>query len=349
MPDAAQEAAMKALNGLYHEILNTAAPAQGLRQWLLPKTQSGYGIYLWGGVGRGKSMLMDVFVESITPLCPTRRVHFHAFMLDVHKRLHALRQIEDSADRLLKLIAFISAETRVLCLDELQVTDVTDAMILSRLFSGLLEARVMVIFTSNRPPRELYQGGLQREQFLHFVALIEKELQIIELKSPHDYRLKQLQAMRRTYMFPRDGAADDFLMESWAMLTGNAPSQRLVLEVQGRALYVEKQAQGVAWLTFGELCVRPLGAADYLTLARVFHTILIQGIPQMGPDSRNEARRFVTLVDALYDHRVKLIATAAAAPDVLYPAGDGSFEFARTASRLIEMQSEQYLKLAHST
>ena len=346
-PDPAQEAAITALHALYQAILQPKPQKKGLHRLFAAPAATAQGLYLWGGVGRGKSMLMDIFVESVKKLYPTRRIHFHAFMLDVHKRLHVLRQIASHDDRIPILVRDLASETRILCLDELQVTDVTDAMILSRLFSGLLEAGVAIVFTSNRPPSDLYQGGLQREQFLSFVALIEKSLRVLELQSPHDYRLKQLQAMRRTYVYPRDGAADDFLMESWASLTGNASSARLVLEVQGRSLFVEKQAHGVAWLTFGELCVRPLGAADYLTLAKVFHTILLQGIPQMNPDLRNESRRFVTLIDALYDHRVKLIATAAVAPELLYPSGDGAFEFARTTSRLIEMQSEQYLALGH--
>ncbi len=346
-PDSGQQVAMEALSALYDAIIMPKEAPRGLRKLLAPKAALAHGLYLWGEVGRGKSMLMDMFVESFknTPL--TRRVHFHAFMLDIHKRLHALRQMDSTGDLMPRLIEGLASETRVLCLDEFQVTDVTDAMILSRLFSGLMEAGVAVVFTSNRPPRDLYQGGLQREQFMKFVVLVEKHLRIVELKSPHDYRLAQLKAMQRTFMYPRDGKADDFLMEIWEKLTGGAPSQKLKLEVQGRTLVVEKQAHGVAWLTFGELCVRPLGAADYLTLAKVFHTILLQGIPALTPESRNEAKRFVTLIDALYDHRVKLIATAETAPDDIYPKGDGTFEFARTVSRLVEMQSEQYLALAH--
>lgn len=345
--DASQQAAIHALDGLYHSITSTAPAARGLYSWFTPRPAPSCGFYLWGEVGRGKSMLMDLFVEAIKQHHPTRRVHFHAFMLDMHKRLHALRGVDSTGDLMPRLIAEIAEETKVLCLDELQVTDVTDAMLLSRLFTGLLDAGVCVLFTSNRKPRDLYLNGLQRDQFLKFVHLIESRLRVMEVKSPNDYRLEQLRAMHHTYVYPRDGEADDFLMETWQRLTGGMESQPLMLEVQGRKLEIEKQAHGVAWLTFGELCVRPLGAADYLTLAKICHTVLLQGIPALTRDSRNEARRFITLIDTLYDHRVKLVATAATPPDEIYPKGDGAFEFHRTASRLFEMQSEQYLAQPH--
>lgn len=292
-------------------------------------------------------MLMDLFVDEMKSRVRTQRIHFHAFMLDVHKRLHAFRQLHAGNELMDKVIAQIAEETRLLCLDELQVTDVTDALILSRLFAGLMDAGVTVVFTSNRPPHQLYQNGLQREQFMKFVELLKKRVPIIELKSPTDYRLEQWRQLARTYVYPRDEAADDFLLESWQRLTHGAPNEPLRLEVQGRILRVDKHTHGIAWLTFGELCMRPLGANDYLALAKICHTMLLQGIPAMTREERNEAKRFVTLIDALYDHRVKLIATAEVGPDALYPSGDGSFEFARTASRLHEMQSEQYLALPH--
>lgn len=344
--DPAQLAAAEALDGLYRQLLQAPAP-KGLRGLFKPKQAPASGLYLWGDVGRGKSMLMDMFVSTIETQKKTRRVHFHAFMLDVHQRLFAFRQLHFGDDLLPHLIAQIAEETQVLCLDEMQVHDVTDAMILSRLFSGLMDAGVAVVFTSNRPPRELYQGGLQREQFLQFVDLLEARLPIVELTSPNDYRLRQLKAMMHTYMHPNDGAADEFLLQSWQRLTGGHPSEPLRIEVQGRILRVDKHYRGTAWLTFEELCVRPLGANDYLALARMCHTVLLQGIPALSPEYRNEAKRFVTLIDALYDHRVKLVATAATSPQEIYPAGDGNFEFHRTVSRLMEMQSETYLALAH--
>lgn len=344
--DEGQRAAVVQFDKLYQALVGQPA-AKGLLARLRGAARPPAGLYVWGEVGRGKSMLMDLFVEYIKPQRPTRRVHFHAFMLDVHKRLHAFRQQSPEADLMARVVADIASETAVLCLDELQVTDVTDAMILARLFSGLMDAGVTVLFTSNRPPHQLYQSGLQRDQFLKFVALIEERLVIHKLQSPTDYRLEQWRTLARTYVHPRDAAADDFLTESWKQLTDGAPNEPLKLEVQGRVLRLDKQAHGVAWLTFGELCVRPLGANDYLTLAKVCHTVLLQGIPALTREERNEAKRFVTLIDTLYDQRVKLIATAATAPEDIYPQGDGTFEFARTVSRLHEMQSEQYLALPH--
>jgi cell division protein ZapE len=351
-PDSAQEEAIGRLDALYRRLTGLAEITSKPRFKLFSKrletaSKQTAGIYVWGAVGRGKSMLMDSFVDCIKASRRSRRVHFHAFMIDVHRRLHHLRRHDSEEDLLPRLIHELAQEQEVLYLDEFQVTDVTDAMILSRLFGGLMDAGVVVLFTSNRPPRELYQHGLQREQFLKFVDLLEARIEILELKSPCDYRLAQLKSMHQTYMFPRDSTADDFLIASWEMLTHGAASQPLELQIQGRMLHIEKHYHGIAWLTFGELCVRPLGAGDYLELARVCHTVLLQGIPALTPEHRNEARRFVTLVDALYDHRVKLIATAATAPEGIYPAGDGNFEFARTVSRLIEMQSETYLAQAH--
>jgi cell division protein ZapE len=343
--DPAQRHAAQALAALYSALEGkNNAPRSLVARLFGGRDEPIYGLYLWGDVGRGKSMLMDLFVEEIAHVRTTRRVHFHAFMLDVHKRLFAYRQLDSSGDVMPKVIHAIAGEMRVLCLDELQVTDVTDAMILARLFAGLMDAGVSVVFTSNRPPQQLYQGGLQREQFLQFIALVQQRLTIVELKSPTDYRLEQLRAMQRTYCTPPN---DDFLLESWQRLSAGAPSEPLQLEVQGRILRVDKQAKGVAWLTFDELCRRPLGANDYLTLAKVCHTLLLQGIPAMTLDDRNEAKRFVTLIDALYEAKVKMICTAATPPEGIYPSGDGAFEFHRTVSRLMEMQSEKYLALPH--
>lgn len=342
--DTAQRSAAEAFDGLYH-YLALKSKFSLLRRFA-GNGKHARGLYIWGDVGRGKSMLMEMFVASISPIRRTKRLHFYAFMRDVHARLHAFRQLDSSGDVLLRVIKEIASEVQVLCLDEFQVTDVTDAMILSRLFTGLIDADVAVVFTSNRHPRDLYQGGLQREQFLHFVHdVVEARLEIHELDSPNDYRLKQLTSLERTYMFPRDGLADDFLMHSWQCLTGGAASTPLTLKVHGRTIEIEKHCEGVAWLTFAELCVRPLGANDYLELAHSIHTLLLQGIPQLTPEQRNEAKRFVALIDTIYDCHVKLICTAATKPEEIYAAGDGSFEFARTVSRLHEMQSATYLAL----
>ena len=278
---------------------------------------------------------------------PKKRIHFHAFMLDVHKRLHAWRKTHGADDFLPRVVQDIAENIRLLCLDEFQVTDVTDAMILSRLFTGLMDAGVVVVMTSNRHPKDLYKGGLQRDQFLKFVDVVKARMEIVEIASPHDYRLAQLAAMQATFVQPLGEEADAFLHESWNRLTGDGRSYRLDIEVQGRVLRIDKHHSGIAWLTFDELCARPLGANDYLELATLCHTLLLQNIPAMRLEDRNEAKRFVTLIDALYEHKVKLLATAAAPPDALYPSGDGSFEFQRTASRLHEMQSERYLALPH--
>ncbi len=305
-----------------------------------------YGAYIWGDVGRGKTLVMDLLVET-TPHPWVKRIHFHAFMRDIHARMHAWRQLKQDEDLLPRVVREIAADTRLLCLDELQVHDVTDAMILSRLFTLLFEEGVAVIFTSNRPPNELYRSGLQREQFMKFVTLIEQRLDILELRSPHDYRLQQLAAMERVYLHPLNDHSLECLFNIYTQLTAGKPSVKILIKVQGRTLMIEKSCAGIAWLTFAELCERPLGSGDYLELARVFHTVIVQDIPQMNPDKRNEAKRFVNLIDTLYDQKVKLICSAAVPPEQLYPQGDGAFEFERTVSRLIDMQSQSYLGASH--
>ncbi len=343
--DAAQRKAAVAFERVFQQLVSPAAPAKRRFLWFKKKLPTADGLYVWGDVGRGKSMLMDMFVRCIEKQKKTQRVHFHAFMRDVHKRLFSYRE-HTQGDVMEQVIAGLANEYEVLCLDELQVTDVTDAMVLARLFSGLMDAGVTVLFTSNRQPKDLYQGGLQREQFLKFISLLTARMPIVSIDSPNDYRLAQLKAMNQTYMFPRNGASDDFLLESWKALTHGAPNAPLRIEIDGRILRLDKHAHGVAWLTFAELCMRPLGAGDYLELCNYCHTILLQGVPRLAREDRNEAKRFVTLIDTLYDRRVKLIITAETAPVGIYETGDGTFEFARTVSRLIEMQSEAYLALA---
>ncbi len=305
-------------------------------------------LYVYGEVGRGKTMLMDMFYQCLPNTWHKRRIHFHAFMRDIHSRMHAWRQLhEGEQDLLPRIVEDYAEDIHILCLDEFQVTDVTDAMILSRLFTLLLEDGVAVIITSNRHPRDLYQGGLQRDQFLKFVDLVEKRMEIVSLDSPTDYRMQQIAALESTYVYPLGEAADDFLLQSWSTITNYAQSDPITIDVNGRKLEIEKHHSGVAWFTFEELCVRPLGAHDYIELARVCHTLFLQSIPQMRAEDRNEAKRFVTLIDVLYEHKVKLIATAAVEAEALYPKGDGTFEFQRTVSRLHEMQSAGYLALAH--
>jgi len=307
------------------------------------------GVYLWGGVGRGKTMLMDLFCNAAPG--PKRRVHFHPFMLEVHARLARLSG-EETRDPLPRIGAEIAAENRLLCLDEFFVRDPGDAFILARLFTGLLDAGAAVVTTSNRPPRDLYQDGLNRELFLPFIDLIAARLDVLPLNGPVDYRLDRLGGMP-TYHVPNGPDASRALSEAFFRLTdypvedrAKVPAIELPL-AGGRALYVPKALKGVSVFSFKRLCREARGAADYIALAEAFHTVILVGVPRLGPDRRNEAARFVTLVDALYDAKVKLLVAADAEPDDLYPAGDGAFEFERTASRLIEMQSADYLARGH--
>ena len=308
------------------------------------------GAYLWGGVGRGKSMLMDLAFQAI-PAEPKRRVHFHEFMLEVHERLRAER-VKEEGDPVPPVSRAIAAEARLLAFDEMVINNAADAMILSRLFGQLLENGVTVITTSNRPPRDLYLGGLNRELFLPFIDLVERELDVVPLNGPTDYRLERLGGFPTWYV-PNGPKATKALSDAFFRLTdfsvenrNKVPSEDIPVQ-GGRTLHVPKSLKGVAVFSFRRLCGEARGAADYLAVARRYHTVILVGIPVMGPDRRNEAARFVTLIDALYEHKVKLLAAADAAPDDLYPAGDGAFEFQRTASRLIEMQSRDYLAAGH--
>ncbi len=308
------------------------------------------GLYVWGAVGRGKSMLMDLFFSKVQ-VSPKRRIHFHEFMLDIHERIHRHRETSGE-DPIPAVAGQVAASARLLCFDELQVTNVADAMILSRLFTALLDAGTTVVATSNRPPRDLYKNGLNRQLFLPFIDLLEARLDVLSLNGPTDYRLERLGGMP-TYYVPNGPEATQALSEAFFRLTdfpvedrAHVPSE--TIEVPGgRTLFVPKSLKGVAVFSFKRLCGQPLGAADYLAIARHFHTVILVGVPQLGPESRNEAARFVTLIDALYEYKVKLLVAADALPPDLYPAGDGAFEFERTVSRLMEMQSADYLAEGH--
>ena len=348
-PDTDQERAAAALDRLA-AALAKASDKNILARLLGGNARPPGGVYLWGGVGRGKSMLMDLAFETID-YAPRRRVHFHEFMIEVHERLRAERAKEEG-DPIPPVAAAIAAEARLLCFDEMVINNPADAMILSRLFAQLLEEGVTIVTTSNRPPRDLYPGGLNRELFLPFIDLVEARLEVLPLNGPTDYRLERLGGMPTWYV-PNGPAATKALSEAFFRLTdypvedrAKVPSEELPVP-GGRILHVPKSLKGVAVFSFKRLCSDARGAADYLAIARRFHTIILVGIPRMGPENRNEAARFVTLIDALYEHKVKLLAAADAGPDELYVAGDGAFEFARTASRLIEMQSEDYLALGH--
>lgn len=352
LPDAAQEQAVERLAALQGQWAQPAA-----RKPLLGRLRGGgrpvavpQGVYLWGDVGRGKSLLMDLLHDT-TAIRPKRRVHYHAFMIDVHARIHRWRSGNkaDAArkDPIPPLAAALVGEASLLCLDEMQVTDIADAMILGRLFTELLARGVRVVFTSNRRPDDLYLHGLQRDRFLPFIALIHEKLQVMELASAEDYRLRQLKAMQEVYIVAPPARARPKMDAAFARLTQDAAPQTLTMDVQGHALHVPASHGDVARFGFTDLCAKALGAADYEAIAQGFTTVLLDDIPQLSPEKRNEAKRFVTLVDTLYEHKVKLVCSAAVQPDALYPSGDGSFEFARTASRLMEMQSESYLAAAH--
>lgn len=348
-PDPDQERAVAALDRLADEL--RPAPRKGPWARLFGKPPPPpRGVYLWGGVGRGKSMLMDLAFEAI-PAAAKRRVHFHEFMLEVHERLRAERAKEEG-DPIPPVARAIAAETRLLAFDEMVINNAADAMILSRLFGQLLDNRVTVVTTSNRPPGGLYLGGLNRELFLPFIELVERELEVVSLNGPTDYRLERLGGFPTWYV-PNGAEATAALSAAFFRLTdfsvedrAKVPSEDIPVQ-GGRMLHVPKSLKGVAVFSFRRLCGEARGAADYLAVARRYHSVILVGIPVMGPDRRNEAARFVTLIDALYEHKVKLLAAADASPDGLYPAGDGSFEFQRTVSRLIEMQSQDYLAAGH--
>jgi len=346
--DNAQLIALQHLQTLLDNILASADYDQKSVAYKLlssppEKCQS---LYIFGDVGRGKSMLMALFYEAC-PIEQKRRVHFNMFMLEAHAFIHEWRQ-QNNTDAISALAIKIRASVLVLCFDEFHITDIADAMILERLFSKLFESGIIVIITSNRHPDDLYLGGLQREQFLIFTRLLQRESKVIELVAKEDYRLMHLHALEATYYFPLDAHAGEFVLQSYNEFTNFAAIQAGVLQVLGRKVILSAVHGDIALTSFDELCVQPLGSADYLEIAREFSTLIMAEIPKLTPDKRNEAKRFMTLIDALYEHKVNLICTAEAPAPELYTEGDGAFEFKRTVSRLIEMQSESYLQSRHT-
>lgn len=356
-PDPEQAAAAAKLDRLQEE-LEAPVPATVFLGKLLgrKKTPQPSGIYMWGGVGRGKSMLMDLFHDNLN-IAAKRRAHFHEFMIDVHVRLREERK-KESGDPIQPVAAAIASETRVLCFDEMVVNNSADAMIMSRLFTALMvEGGVTIITTSNRAPTDLYKNGLNREHFMPFIALVEERLDVLTLNGPTDYRLQRMQGVG-TWHVPVGPVSTEAVREAFFRLTDYPPEDSLhvpsaELDVGGgRMLHVPKSLKGVGVFSFKRLCGEARGAADYLAIARHFHTVIIVAIPSLGADLRNETARFITLIDALYEHKVKLIATAASEPAELYDWGgkgddEGRFMFDRTVSRLMEMQSQDYLALGH--
>jgi cell division protein ZapE len=310
------------------------------------------GLYVHGEVGRGKTMLMDLFFET-SAVKRKRRAHFHEFMDDVHERVHVFRQeIKNGTlpeqDPILRVAAALAEETWLLCFDEFHVTDIADAMILGRLFTRLFELGIVVVATSNLPPAELYKDGLNRALFLPFIALLEKQCEVVRLEARTDFRLEKLTGVPTWYV-PANVKADAALDEAWRRLAGGHAGAPHDLEVKGRVVRVPQAAMGVARFSFDDLCARPLAATDYLKIAHEFHTLILDRIPVMDHAHRNEAKRFIILIDTLYDNAVKLLASAQAQPDKLYRGSEGfeAQEFKRTASRLIEMRSQSYLALPH--
>lgn len=349
-PDSDQARAAAKLSDIQYQ-LETAPGRTGVLHRLFNRAADPVrGLYIWGGVGRGKSMLMDLFFDSAA-VERKRRAHFHEFMLDIHARLKVERA-KEKGDPIPPVVAALADEARLLCFDEMVVNNMADAAIMSRLFTGLFDAGVTVVTTSNRHPDDLYKDGLNRQLFLPFIDLVKERLDVMALDGPTDYRRDRL-GNARTWLVPNGPEATAALSDTFFRLTDYPPEDRAHvpsadIDVSaGRSLHVPKSLKGVAVFSFKRLCAEARGAADYLAIARRYHSVIIVGIPVLGPHNRNEAARFVTLIDALYEYRVKLIAAADAAPDDLYPEGDGKFEFERTVSRLLEMQSEDYLAEGH--
>ena len=347
-PDAAQAGAVEALARLEAELPRLKDPALPF----LRPAQPPRGVYLYGPPGRGKSMLMDLFFDAAR-VTKKRRVHFHVFMAEAHARMAEWRDGDAAArrrvfgahkgdDPIAPVAELIAAEARLLCFDELQVTDIADAMILGRLFEALFERRVVLVATSNRPPDDLYRDGINRQLFVPFIELIKARCAVCQLQGPRDFRMERLRDAKVWFspIEPKTQAEFDALWRDMTRVTREIGAH---VDVLGRRLSFARATGGLLRATFDELCAQPLGPQDYLAVAERFHTVFLEGLPRLGPDRRNEARRLVTLIDALYEAGAKLVVLAAAEPGELYPAGDGAFEFERTASRLEEMRSAAYV------
>ncbi len=340
-PDDAQRALAVRLDELQSS-LGGVARGNGILSKLFPGTKSPppRGLYIHGAVGRGKTMLMDLFFEE-TPFEPKLRAHFHEFMADVHDRI-AVARADVPGDPIPQVAVALAKQAKLLCFDELHVTDIADAMILGRLFQGLFAAGTIVVATSNTPPSGLYKDGLNRQLFLPFIDLLEHRMDVVALDAKKDFRLDKLSGAK-LYFTPADESAKLALDAHWDRLTGRHPGKPQVIEFKGRKLVVPLASMGVARFAFSDLCEQPLGTLDFLHIAHAFHTVIVDGIPKLGSDRRDLARRFINLVDTLYDNRICLIASADAEPDGLYRPGPGADPFERTASRLMEMRSEGYL------
>jgi len=342
--DAAQEAAIADLDVLWHELVDFKAKRNHFLGRSLLSPQVPRGLYFWGGVGRGKSFLMDVFYACV-PYKRKRRIHFHNFMAEVHREMKVLAATKDP---LIALADKIAKSTRLLCFDEFQVSDIADAMILGRLMEALFARGVVMIITSNYPPEDLYPNGLQRQKFLPTIELLQHNLRIINVDSGTDYRLRE-RASTPLFMLTSDAESDPHMQAIFKRLSAGKIQQKHQIEVQGRAIQVKKLAAKVVWFDFSELCGSPRAQADYLEIAHRFPAVFISDVPQMSANEAAEAQRFIWLVDVLYDNRVKLVASAAAIPEELFTNDEQAKEFSRTVSRLTEMHSQNYLELEHQS
>ena len=340
--DAAQLTAANALQQLYGNLLSFKVDRKSTFKRLLSPPKPPKGVYFWGGVGRGKSFLMDCFYESV-PYLRKKRIHFHAFMQQIH---HDLDKYKGEPDPMLKIAEQIAKEVRLLCFDEFHVSDIADAMILGRLLDGLFARGVILVMTSNYPPAMLYPNGLHRESFLPTIALLQKHLDVFEVEAGIDYRLRTLEQVE-IYHHPADVAAEEKMLDYFRMVAGEEGKRGGSIEILGRDVDTVRRANGVIWFDFRTLCGGPRSQNDYLEIARSYHTVLLSHIPKMTVHQASEARRFTWLVDVFYDHKVKLIATADCPADRLYTEGTQSSEFFRTVSRLTEMNSKEYLALPH--
>jgi cell division protein ZapE len=340
--DTAQLQAAKALQKLYSQLLAFKVDRKSRLKRLLKVPRLPKGVYFWGGVGRGKSFLMDCFYESI-PYRRKRRIHFHAFMQEIHRDLDKCRGADDPLQQVAEQI---SRQTRLLCFDEFHVSDIADAMILGRLMEALFARGVILVMTSNYPPDRLYPDGLHRESFLPTIAMLNKQLDVFEVEAGVDYRLCAMEQME-VYHAPSDAQAEQKMRDYFAMVAGSEGEAGGEIEVLGRKISTHRRGGGVIWFDFSVLCGPPRSQNDYLVIARDYQTVLLSKIPKMSPHQASEARRFTWLIDVFYDHKVKLIFAADCAPEMLYTEGTHASEFARTVSRITEMRSKEYLSSAH--
>jgi cell division protein ZapE len=338
--DAAQAEVVGRLEALLQALSEREKRNGFLAKLLNGSSSDPKGIYLWGGVGRGKTMLMDGFFAAAA-VGRKRRIHFQAFMQDVHARLHTARKAHSASDAIIKVAREIAAEARLLCLDELYISDIADAMIVGRIFEHLIEAGTVVVTTSNVPPSGLYKDGLNRDLFVPFIALIEEKLEIVELGEGVDYRLGRVKGLE-TFITPLGPVADAKIQELWERLTDTVRGRPATLDLLGRRLVVPEAARGIARFSFAQLCEAPLGTPDYLALAKAFKVVFVENIPVLDAPARNAAKRFILLIDTLYDRHARLVASSAMPPREIYSGNNHQQEFNRTASRLEEMQSASW-------